>query len=305
MKKITLLTLLLFTLNSFSQISEKDSTVQVIGYWDLNETQSFESSFEKYKIKESDTTFLMKVFYDVDISIKDSTQNSYLIEWYYKNYEIQSDNALVQKLSKVAENLSVLIKTDEFGAFQEVVNWLEIKEYINKSIVIIKNEFKDAPGINKIIEQTSMIYNTKEAIESNAIKDIQQFYNFHGLKYSLGEKLTGEIKKRNNYGGEPFDTKVEYSLDEINFEDGNSVLRMYNSVDSEQLTLATYNYLKELEKISGKNELKLEDIPPLKNETWSANRIHGVTGWPIYSILTKEVSTENTTSIEETIINLK
>lgn len=305
MNKLIILITLCLAINLTAQISEKDSTVQVVGYWDLNEIQSFELSFDKYKIKQQDTTYTMKANYDVDITIKDSTQNSYLIEWHYKNYKIESDNELIKKLSKVAENLSVLIQTDELGVFQEVKNWKEIAQYINKSISILKEEFKNVPGINKIIEQTTMIYGSKEGIESNAIKDIQQFYYFHGVKYSLGEKLTGTLKTKNNYGENDFDTEVEFSLDEINFEDGNSILRMYNAVDSKQLTDATFGYLKELEKIAGKDQLKRDDIPPLKNETWAASRIHGETGWVIYSILTKEVSAENTTNVEETIINLK
>lgn len=305
MRKILLLSIILiFSLNAIGQINAKDSTVQVIGYWDLNEKQSFQASYEKYKIKELDTTFTIKSTYDIDITIRDSTGNSYEIEWFYNNYNIESENKLVEKLSKIAENMSVIIKTDEFGAFVEVKNWKEIKNYINKAISVMRDDLKNVPNIDKIIEQTSMIYSTKEGIEANAIKDIQQFYSFHGGKYKLHEKLTGNLQTGNNYGGKPFDTKVDVTLDEIDFENNNSVLRTHQVIDSEQLTNATFNYLKKLAEIGGR-KIEKGKLPPLTNQTWIASRIHGPTGWTTYSISTKEVSVDNTISIEETIIQLK
>lgn len=305
MGKILFVVLILtFSLKINGQINAKDSTVQVVGYWDLNEKQSFQVSYKKYRIKESDTTYVIESNYDVDITIKDSTSDSYEIEWFYKNYDIKSENKIIKRLSTIAENMSVIIKTDEFGAFIEVKNWKEIKVYIDNIINSWKKEFKDVPNIEKIIEQTSIIYNSKSAIEGNAIKDILQFYTFHGGKYLLNETLTGNLNVRNNYGGKPFETKVEVTLDEINFEDDNSVIRSYQVIDSEQLSDAAYIYINKLAEINHK-KINKEDTPQVTNQTWVASRIHGLTGWTTYSILTKEVSAENTTSIEETEIQLK
>lgn len=303
-KTFILSIILILSFKVQGQINAKDSTVQVIGYWDLNEKQEFQASYEKYKIKDLDTTFVIKSTYDIDITVKDSATNSYEIEWFYKNYNIESESKLVERLSKIAENMSVIIKTDEFGAFIEVKNWEEIKNYIDEVTTVMKGELKDIPNIDKIIEQVSMIYSTKEGIEANAIKDIQQFYSFHGAMYKLNEKLSGNLETRNSYGGKPFDTKIEVSLDEIDFENDNCVLRTFQVVDSEQLTNATFDYLSKMAEIGGQ-KIKKEDIPPLTNETWVASRIHGSTGWTTYSILTKEVSAENSTNIEETIIELK
>lgn len=307
MKKKLLLTLILIiSFKLIGQINPQDSTVQVIGYWDINDKESFQASYEKYTIKNSDTTYVIQCTYEVDITVKDSTENSYDIEWYYKNYDIKSENEIIKKLSKVAENMSVIIKTDEYGAFIEVKNWEQIKKYIDKSILVLKEEYKSIPNIDKILEQTLLLYNSKEAIEANAIKDIHQFYTFHGGKYLLNETLTGNLLTRNNYGEKPFDTKVEVILDEIDVENDDFVLRSYQVVDSEQLTEASYNYVKKLAEINGQN-INKEDVPILNNQTWVASRIHGSSGWTIYSIMTKEVSIEDGTeiSVEETIIQLK
>lgn len=296
--------ILLFSIKTFGQISVKDSTVQVVGYWSKLEKQSYNISYEKLKIKDKDTISRELMKYEVDLKVIDSTENNYTTEWYYKNFKIDTDNELVKKITSLSDNISVLIKTDELGSFIEVVNWESVRDYLNKVSEELKKELKDVPNSEQIIENIKNIYSSKQSVEANAIKDAIQFYSFHGVKYKLGEEISGDLTVSNNFGGKPFDTKVEYSLDEINSEDGNSIIRMKQVVNSEQLTNETYNYLKKIGAF-GKNIPDRKDFPSLTNETYTASRIHGETGWIIYSIETKEVKAEETTNIEERIIEIK
>jgi hypothetical protein len=297
-------TIFLLSSSLFGQISAKDSTVQVIGYWAKQETQSYNVSYEKFKIKSKDTISRELMKYEIDIKIIDSTKNSYTIEWLYKNYSIDTENELVRKLTSIANDISVKVKTDEYGAFVEIVNWEEVRDYLEKVTEKLKVELKDVPNYKKIIANVMSIYSTKESIEANAIKDALQFYQFHGVKYNLGEELEGILETSNNFGGKPFETDVRFSLDEINEIDGNSILRSYQVINSKQLTDATYKHLQTLgtfgDKIPPRNE-----FPSLTNETSTASRIHGETGWIIYSIETKEITAEETTNIEERVIEIK
>jgi hypothetical protein len=300
---LTILTAIFFS-NISAQINMADSTVQVVGYWSINDTQSYDITYEKYKIKEGDTTSREFIKYEVDITIKDSTANSYIIDWFYKNYEIETDNPIVQNLMKIAEDLHVQIKTDEFGAIQEVLNWEEVRDYIQKATKILKKELKKVPNRDQIIAQVMGVYMSKEAIEGNAIKDALQFYTFHGGAYTLNEKLTGEMQLLNNYGGDPFDTDLTVSLDEIDEEAGTFVIRMYQEVNSEQLTDATYGYLQKLGTL-GDQLPSREEFPALTNKIWTASRIHAATGWTTFSLENKEVQAEGTINIEERIIQIK
>lgn len=294
----------LLTSNLFSQINTKDSTVQVVGYWSKQDTQSYDVSFEKYKIQNNDTISRELMKYEVDIKITDSTENSYIIEWYYKNYTIDTESELIRKLTSIFDDISVKIKTDAFGAFIEVVNWKEVQDYLSKITDTLKNELKDVPNYEKTIANVVNKYLSKESIEANAIKDALQFYKFHGVKYKLGEALTGILETSNNYGGKPFETVVHYSLDKINEADGNSILRSSEVINSEELTDATYNYLLESGTFGDKFPPR-NKFPSLTNVTNTASRIHGDTGWVIYSIETKEVTAAETTNVEERIIEIK
>ena len=112
------------------------------------------------------------------------------------------------------------------------------------------------------------------------------------------------MKFPNNYGGTPFDVDLAVKLDELNIDADNAVLRMHQQVNSEQLTEATYNYLKKLGAF-GTNMPSRTDFPQLTNDIWTASRIHGGSGWTTYSIETKKVVSQGISNIEERIIQIK
>ena len=305
MKRLKILGLaILLSAGSFGQINMNDSTAQVIGYWDMNEKQSYIITQEKYKIKDSDTTAREFYKYAVDMTIVDSTANSYVIDWFYKDFEIQSDNELIQKLAAITADMTVRVRTDEFGTFQEVINWEEVRDFILKGTKLLKKETKDIPNMDKFIKQLEGMYSTKESIELGAVKEMQQFYTFHGAKYEFGQEYIADMKVANLYGGEPFDTKVTVWLDDLNPDDNNFIVRLQQTIDSEQLTNATFDYLVKMAETMKIPAPKREEIPPLTNDTWTASRIHG-TGWVIYSIETKETKAEGQTNVEERIIEIQ
>src|SRR5690349_4032043 len=112
-KILTLSIVVMFSLCAAGQINMEDSTVQAIGYWDKNEKQSYSVNTDKYKLKGEDTTSKENMKYDVEITILDSTAQSYTIEWFYKNFLMDTNSELVKKIMSVAEDMKVIIKTDE------------------------------------------------------------------------------------------------------------------------------------------------------------------------------------------------
>lgn len=295
---------ILLSVKIFGQINMTDSTAQVIGYWDKNEKQSYIVTQEKYKIKDSDTTSRDFYKYAVDITIVDSTANSYIIDWFYNDYEIQSENSLIQKLASITNDMNVRIRTNELGVFQEVVNWKDVRDYILKGTKLLKKETKDIPNMDDFIKQLEGMYSTKESIELGAVKEMQQFYTFHGAKYEYGNEYNADMKVASLYGGEPFDTKMTVWLDELNPDDNNFIIRMNQTVNTEQLTNATFDYLVKMAETLKVPAPKREDIPEVSNDTYTASRIHG-SGWIIYSIETKETKAEDQTNIEERVIEIK
>ncbi len=305
MKKLLIIVLTFFVSNAFGQISIEDSTAQVVSYWNVGEKQNYSISLQKIKLREADTISNELMTYNVDISVIDSTANSYAIEWRYYNYKTNSTNELTKKLTSIGEDIKVIIELDEFGVVEAVRNWEEVRDYMKRSMSQIQEEVKDLLQIDKIFKQIEELYSSKEAIESVAIQDVQQFHSYHGGRYILNEILEFSIKVPNIINPQqPLDSEVTMYLDELNPDDENFIIRSIQEVDSDQLTETTYQYIKQMTETLGVETPKKEEIGKLTNVTTTASRIHE-TGWLIYSVQTKNVSTsEGTTNIEERIIEL-
>lgn len=304
-KLFTTIILSLFVANVSGQINMEDSTAQVIGYWNIGDKESYNVSLQKIRLAETDTISNNLMTYEVDVTIIDSTATSYSVEWFYHNYKTNSTNEIVKKITSLPEGLKVVIETDDLGALKGVKNWEEVRDYLKKSIGQLKNDVKDNPDMDKLLKQIEGTYSTKAAIESVAIQDVHQFHTFHGGKYLLGELLEIPMQVPNMLNPKkPFDAKMILSLDEINSEDNNFIIRTSQEIDSEQLTNNTFEYLKKAAKTAKTEQPKKEDIGQLTNVTTTASRIHG-TGWLIYSIQTTTVATVGVTNIEERIIEIK
>ncbi|MDD2528874.1 MAG: hypothetical protein PHT26_12625 [Lentimicrobiaceae bacterium] len=286
------------------QINAVDSTVQVIAYWDKLEKQTFSISNEKVKIQAGDTITRDLTRYEVDITVLDSTQNEYVLNWYYHDYVVESDNEMIMKLSSIIEHMNVQIKTDEMGTLIEVINWHDIRDFIYKGTSMLKQELKDIAGIEDMIQKYEVMYNSKEAIEANAINEISQFHYFHGLNYKMWEEHSYDTQLANMYGGAPFDASVEFWLDDINNEEDHATFRMQQTIDSVQLTDETYRYLS---KMAGEMQITLPsraEFPAVHHQTWLASVIHE-SGWPLYSVQTREITSGDIIQSEECIIFLK
>lgn len=291
-------------LTTFGQINMTDSTAQVISYWDKGEKQNFTVTAERVKISGTDTISRDITTYDVEVTVLNQTDKSYTIEWLYRNINSNSNNPTIQTLMSVTKDMKVIFKTDELGVFVEVVNWKEIRDYIQKASETISKDFSEIPEFDKMIKQINATFSSKEAIETIAIEDIQQFHTFHGVKYKLGEVLQVQMKIPNLSGGKPLDKDITVYLDEINEADNNFIIRSIHEVNKEQLTNASFDYITKMAKTMNTELPRREDMKELKNETLTASRIHG-TGWVLYSIQTTTITSDDSTLIEERIIEIK
>ncbi|MES2621390.1 MAG: hypothetical protein V4615_11125, partial [Bacteroidota bacterium] len=102
-----------------------------------------------------------------------------------------------------------------------------------------------------------------------------------------------------------FDAEFELELTTIDTANNTGVIRYIQTVDKKQATDATYEFLKKTARAAGIAEPKRDDIPELSIEDRTASNIHAPSGWVLYSINVKEVSAENSMSIETREIELQ
>lgn len=287
-----------------AQIEPSDSTMQVVGYWSKGEKQNYSVTQNKFKLNKADTVSKETMTFNVQVTILDSTDKNYKIEWLYSNYKAtgnQQSNQLLAELISLYNNMKIIILTNEMGEFQSVENWKDIQTAMSQAIDIMKKKYKSQKDLLAIFDNVMVNFQTKEGIEAYAINDIYQFYSYHGSKYKLGETLSGVTPMSTPLSDKPIDTKYELSLEELNFDDNNGVLRMIQTQDETQLADFTYAYLK---KMMPKVPFKRNEMPKVSSVTELASRIHNA-GWVVYSVETKNITAIDATTVEERIIELQ
>jgi len=286
-----------------AQIDTATATVQTIAYWDLNETHSFTVSQKKSRINGADTTVLENMRYGVDVTVVDSTANSYTVDWAYRDYQYQSDNQLFMRISDLYRDMTVRFETDEMGSFQRVQNWTELRDVIHHASQTIKEEAKSIPGFDAVIDKLMAVYSSQEMVEQSAIPDIQMFLSFHGASYTMGDIYQQRIEVPNLVTGGTLPADMAVTLDDILVDDNAYVLRLEQVVDEVQLRAFTVQYLKEMGRTMELPEFSDDQIPPVRNEVGLVAVIHG-SGWPLYTQQTKSVSAQGIEKLEVMTIEM-
>lgn len=293
--------IVLFVVPAFAQINLNDSSMQVIAYWGNKEKQSYKITDSKYVVVGVDTSQREVIKYNVDITVLDSTANSYTVEWWYKNYDVSGSNDFVKSVSSIFTDMKVVIKTNEFGAFVEVVNWKQVRDELNKAFGEIRKKYKE-PAVLQALKNMQDIYSTKESIESTAIQDVQQFHTFHGGKYVLHEDVENKLVS-NGVAGAPVDVFTTVRLEELDGENNNGIVKYWKDFDTKQMTDATYQVMKQMVKSTGEKLPPRDEIATVTYHEYIGARIHG-TGWVIYSIQTKETGEGDQISVEQREIEI-
>lgn len=303
-KKITFLISLFFLFPALNaQINMEDSTVQVIGYWDKNEKQSYQIQEKKATVVNEDTTSSQEFSYKVDVQIVDSTAESYTIEWKYFDYKYVSGPQELKTILTAYQPTKVLVKTDEMGMFAEIINSAEISAAMTKRLKNLIKKYKSDQYL--VSEFTALIdkYASKDAVEQLALSEIQQYYNYHGGRYKLDENLSATVKSPFMNLEEGIDAELNVWLSEINVDDNNYILQMSKILDEEAMKKLMYEEAKNDPELTPDEKPEIHDMPQLKVETWAASRIHN-SGWIVYSVQTVEVLFDNEKSTEERTIEL-
>ncbi|MCX2745576.1 hypothetical protein OO013_16970 [Mangrovivirga sp. M17] len=261
-----------------AQINPADSSVQVISYWDLNESQNYTIHEERMSLKGTDTTSYLIIKYDVEITVTDSSESSYLISWHFQNVESGPGNKENKVHDSMMKGLTFKYYTDEFGSLRKIINTQEVKEALIKKV----------DSLEKLNDISLSYQALADRIEKNTREKINQFHEFHGSELIYKETYEFESELAGYDKEDEMLVTTYLWLDDVDMEDYTYILQKEQKADEELL-----------KKIFPKNSIK----DPAYT-TWLASRIHD-SGWLIYSIREIEQKTAEYTRTEKTIIELE
>lgn len=215
-KRISFFLCFIFSASSFAQ---SDSTLSFIAYWKKGDVKYFNISQNKAQYKNDSLTKSDYSSYTVRLEVKDSTQEGYLFNW-------QVENSILSglKLSKSAEaiakkydTLSVLYRTNDAGAFQEIVNWKELRAGLLEMFdVLILDDSNKTPKLKEIMEPIKVLFSTQENITNLVFKEIQFIHYPMGLMFQVKDTIFYKEALANPLGGAPIQADAKFYFNVIN-----------------------------------------------------------------------------------------
>jgi len=252
----------LFVCSVSAQNQFTDTSTTIVTYWKKGETNIFDISNSKEKYQDGKLSSKGGSNYEAHVKILEETDKSYTIQWTYKNITTSKDeNPIVASMAKMSEGLQVIYKTDELGAFSELVNWEEMRDYLNRSIDKMLKQFDNNPQVAAVFNQVKGAFQTKEALEQLMIKDIQLYHSPYGAEYNLNEKLSVDMALPNMLGGDPFPAILTIELTELNPSKDNCILTTTQSVDKEKGSEIIYAFVNQMATALGKPIPEGEELP--------------------------------------------
>ncbi|QCK16557.1 hypothetical protein [Mangrovivirga cuniculi] len=303
-KYLFFLCILIGSIKSFAQTKPAGTPVQILANWMLHDNKTYTITENKFKVIEKDTVVNESITYEVSIEVSDSTTTSYTVEWTYDNFQVNSNDISLNQLSYILKGLSIEFKTDELGIFERLSNYEEIQEFLNDNLYTIRDQFDDQESYVKFKTRIEKEYLVQNNFETKVIRDILQFHQFHGTEFYDDETYFGEIQVPNMYGGEPFDSDVTFWLEDNDYSKGVFEVKMQEIINSQQLTRATYDFLKNnysgIEEITPENA---DNFPTLTKAIFTTASVNA-SGWVIQSVQTSETRANKTSRIEVRKIEL-
>ncbi len=301
MKRFGLLLSVFGTLCLSAQIVN-DSTFQAVGHWNKGERMTYTVTSRTYSVEASDTVVSEFFSFDADVRVVKTTDSTTLVEWVERNFRYAVDaTEIMQDFAVAYPCYRFLIETDRYGAFRDLTNGEQVMLDMQRAAKKLRRRAKKNPALNATIDNLEQTFATKEALLQNAIKEIVQYYSFHGMQYVLDKKTLYPMQFVNVYGGAPIDAECLIGLEELNRANESAVVSAVQFVDTRQLTDAAYKAAQG----QSSTTLVREDFPAHTCTVWLTSQIHG-SGWVVRSTQTEKTTVANgVTYIKERYIELK
>jgi len=273
--------LYLFIFVLFATSLSQAESISIKGKWKKGDQIKVQVVKCKIRATGPDTTMRNCATIDYSCTVLEAG-STYLMKWACdsiyidKNSLPPGDPSVV--LLDIAKNLNAVYRTDSDGAFESLVNWVDIKTQIDNIRDHLADGIDDPSAKQRFIDFMSSLSSSRKTIEALFIKELQMFHNVYGTEQDVGDLYGGVVELPAPIGNLILPYNVE-SLVEKTPED-DYVVTMVSEIEKEQAN-ESFNQLMDMIITS----LKLEDNEGFTFESvnlldQSTHYISSSTTWP-------------------------
>lgn len=228
-KLLLLLALVIITLNSFSQNSEK---LKVESNW----PQTVHPKYKVTKINSQQDKNGIKLdssSYTFTFKILDSTANEYRIEWVCDESPVGDvSEEISQLIEDKLGDFRMIYKVDHQGVFKEIENWQQMGDFFKEVVLIqLKQANKDTSDINPVNRQLLQVYSSKFGIENVVLKEIRLFHFPYGYEHTTKDTLTFQQDFPNPLTAGVVKGTTKYYFSDVNAKTHQAIFNQKSIID--------------------------------------------------------------------------
>lgn len=125
--------------------------------------------------------------------------------------------------------MKILFTTSETGAFKELLNWEEVRDFYVNMFELSLPKTLDSAG-RAAVDKSILLFNTKEMVESILIKEIQLFHSPYGYQYPF-EEVSMPAELPTPFSDEPLPSIMKFKAHETTPGDDQFTLTMEQDID--------------------------------------------------------------------------
>jgi hypothetical protein len=240
-KKISIAAILLsICMSVYSQ------TTQVNAQWKVNEKKVYHASYNKFSVKENDSTLIEGQETDLEFTVLKKEANGYTLSCVYSNIQFPKNlsNDTYRKLAEIFEGMNVQYETDKDGKFVKVLNKKSLKKDLmakmqkvmqTDSMIMLANMLSG----NKIEEAMEAEFDNG-SFEISEIEEIRFMHNYLGYPYKNNDEISLKKKIGSPLTEIPIDCNAKITANE---KGGVVFISEKDNIDKEVLINDMYDFL--------------------------------------------------------------
>ncbi|MEO1516412.1 MAG: hypothetical protein AAFV95_15415 [Bacteroidota bacterium] len=244
-----------------------DSTITMIAFWSNQVYVEYDFVYTEEELEEGDT-IRKRTEFEVIMSILDSTENSYMLQWEYGNYEMNYEMTPLEKnILELCAEFPVVYETDELGTFQGLTNWKEMKQVakgiVGKYLESKRDSLPDSLAVK--VERMVLGLFESENQMSYWAKDLHFFHYLYGATLSRTVPFEGVKYYTNPFIQQQMPGIQRIEVLDIDEETWTARIKVTSGIGGDQAKALMYDYLiNNLEKLGLEaEEVTKEKLPGL------------------------------------------
>jgi hypothetical protein len=285
-KKIVLLVAFFLCSVGGTHATGPDVIVTIKASWAKSSTKNIQITRCREKSNAKDGRFLRQCSTSlVKVTVKDSTQSGYVIDWYYSDITLDdsynNSDPVTKFILQITKGLTIEFSTDSTGMFGQILNWADIKNFMTARADSMTARFggANAQTVYDLHSKLVTLINNKDQLQSVLLQDINLYYSLYGYTLDSKEPLSYSGFFPDQFGGEPFPTKGAIKLISIDTVNNKYEVVWHQHADSMQEKQILKKAFTNQAAISGNPAPTDADIPNIRIYDDYYFQFDGKSGW--------------------------